>query len=361
MYERLYRSVIARGDAERAHHLALAGLAAAGRAPGGLAPLRLLAPVADDRLRLRLWDVPFENPLGVAAGLDKDGRAVTALHALGFGHVEVGTVTLRPQPGNPTPRIWRAVDERALINAMGFPSDGAAAVRARLVGLRPAGVVGINIGKNRDTPIERAVEDYAALVTALFDVANYIAVNVSSPNTPGLRSLQTADELERILSAVHTANREAAGLARLGPRPVLVKIAPDLEDAEVEAVAEAALASGADGIIATNTSTSRSGLPVRYSDLPGGTSGRPLRERANAVCRLLYRRLEGRLPIVGVGGIMSGADAVERVRSGATLIQVYTAFTYTGPRFATMILGALAADADARGWREIREVVGSDA
>ena len=275
VYERLYRSVIARGDAERAHHLALAGLEAAGRAPGGAAALGALAPEADDRLRLRLWDLPFANPLGVAAGLDKDGRAVTALHALGFGHVEVGTVTLRPQPGNPKPRVWRAVEERALINAMGFPSDGAAAVRARLIGLRPAGVVGINIGKNRDTPIERAVEDYAALVMALFDVAGYIAVNVSSPNTPGLRSLQTASELGRILEAVHAANLEAAGLARLGPRPVLVKIAPDLEDAEIEATADAALAGGASGIIATNTTTSRAGLPVRYSDLPGGTSGAP--------------------------------------------------------------------------------------
>lgn len=360
MYGWLYRSVIARGDAERAHHLAIAGMAAAGRAPGGAAALGVLAPTADDRLRQRLWGLPFANPVGIAAGLDKDGQAVRALHALGFGHVEVGTVTLRPQPGNPKPRVWRAVEERALINAMGFPSDGAAAVRARLIGLRPAGVVGINIGKNRDTPIERAVEDYAALVAALFDVANYITVNVSSPNTPGLRSLQTAGELGRILEAVQAANRESAGLARLSPRPVLVKIAPDLEDAEVEAVAEAALAGGASGIIATNTTTSRAGLPTRYSDLPGGTSGPTLRERANAVCRLLYRRLDGRLPIVGVGGIMTGADAVERVRAGASLIQVYTGFTYHGPRFAATILDALAADADARGWREIGEVVGSD-
>ena len=361
MYECVYRTVIARGDAERAHHLTVAAMAAAGRAPGGVAALGAFAPPADDRLRQRLWGLPFANPLGVAAGLDKDGQAVIALHALGFGHVEVGTVTLRPQPGNPKPRVWRAVDERALVNAMGFPSDGAAAVRARLIGLRPAGVVGINIGKNRDTPIEQAVEDYAALVAALFDIANYVAVNVSSPNTPGLRSLQTAGELLRILDAVNGANTEAAALAGLRPRPVLVKIAPDLTDTEVEAVAEAALEGGASGIIATNTTTSRAGLPDRFGELPGGTSGKPLRERANAVCRLLYRRLDGRLPIVGVGGISCGADAVVRVRAGASLIQVYTGFTYAGPRFAESLLGALSADADARGWHDIGAVVGSDA
>lgn len=360
MYGWLYRNALARGDAERAHHLAIGMLGAAERVPGGMASLRALVPEPDERLRIRLWDLPFANPLGIAAGLDKDARAVPALHALGFGHVEVGTVTLRPQPGNAKPRVWRAIEQGALVNAMGFPSDGAAAVRARLIGQRPAGIVGINIGKNRDTELDRAVEDYAALVSALFDVANYIAVNVSSPNTPGLRSLQTAGELRRILDAVHAANAEAATLAGLRPRPVLVKIAPDLEDDEIAAIADAALEGGASGIIATNTTTSRAGLPERFGELPGGTSGKPLRDRANAVCRLLFQRVGGRLPIVGVGGISCGADAVERVRAGASLVQVYTGFTYAGPRFAETLLGALSADADARGWRSIGDVVGAD-
>lgn len=361
LYGPLYRSVATRVDAERSHNMAIAGLAASARTPGGLSALSRLAPRDDDRLRLRLWDLPFANPVGIAAGLDKDARAVAALIALGYGHVEVGTVTLRPQPGNDRPRVWRAEERHALVNAMGFPSAGAAAVRARLLRLRPRAVLGINIGKNRDTPLEAAAEEYGALVTALFDVANYFTVNVSSPNTPGLRSLQLADGLSEILARVGEANQRSADLLEMNPKPVLVKIAPDLDDAEIEAVADAALAAGAAGIVATNTTTSRAGLPDEYTSLPGGVSGAPLREQALHVTRVLYRRLGGRLPIVGVGGIMTGADAVARIRAGATLVQVYTGFVYAGPAFAAEIVDALIADADAYGWRNITDIVGTDA
>lgn len=361
MYQRLYQHGIVRVDAERAHRLALRGLAAAAALPGGPRSLERYAPEPDERLRLRVWDLPFANPLGVAAGLDKDGEAVDALIALGFGHVEVGTITLRPQSGNDRPRIWRVPERNAVINAMGFPSSGAAAVRARLIGLRAKGVVGINIGKNRDTPLAIAADDYAGLIAVLFPIANYVTVNISSPNTPGLRSLQMADELAHLLAAVRDANERAASLARRDPRPLLIKIAPDLTDAEIEGVADAAVANGARGIVATNTTTSRDDLPPRYANLPGGLSGVPLRQRADRVVRVLYRRVGSQIPIIGVGGITSGADALARIRSGATLVQLYTAFTWAGPSLPGRILRDLSAEADRSGWRSILDLVGADA
>ena len=361
MYQRLYEQGISRMDAERAHRLALRGLAGLGAMPGGLTTLERYAPEPDERLRLRVWDLPFANPLGVAAGLDKDGEAVEALIALGFGHVEVGTITLRPQPGNDRPRIWRVPEANAVINAMGFPSTGAAKVRSHLVNLRARGVVGINIGKNRDTPLEQAAEDYAGLVATLFPIANYFTINISSPNTPGLRSLQMADELAHLLATVRDANQQAATFARRDPKPLLVKIAPDLSEAEIEGVADAAVANGARGIVATNTTTSRDGLPPRYHDLPGGLSGPPLRERANHVVRVLYRSIGDQVPIIGVGGIASGADALARIRAGATLVQLYTAFTWSGPALPGQILRDLTADADRTGWHSILDLVGIDA
>lgn len=359
-YDLLYRAIIGRVDAERAHRMAILLLAAAERVPGGLHGLRHLAPEPDDRLRLRVWDLPFANPLGVAAGLDKNGGAVRALIALGFGHVEAGTVTLRPQPGNDRPRLWRVYDHGAAINAMGFPSDGAAKVRARMIRLRPRGVIGINIGKNRDTSIEDAPRDYAGLVATLFEIANYITINVSSPNTPGLRSLQMAGELERVITAVRDANLQAAELAGRRPKPLLVKIAPDLTDDEIEAIADVAVEHGASGIIATNTTISRHGVPPEFRDLPGGLSGKPLKERANYVVRVLYGHVGDQVPIVGVGGITTGADAIERIRSGATLVQTYTGFSFGGPATAARMLGEMSADADRNGWRSVRDLVGVD-
>jgi len=360
-YGYLYRSGLSRLDPENAHGLALRGLRGTARTPGGTRALGKLAPEPDDRLRLRVWDLPFVNPLGVAAGLDKDGLAVEALLALGFSHVEVGTVTLRPQPGNARPRVWRAPEHAAVLNAMGFPSSGAAAVRSRLLPLRPPGIIGINIGKNADTPLEQATADYVGLVEALFEVAQYITVNVSSPNTSGLRSLQMADQLAGLLAELRAANERMGKILRYPPRPLLVKIAPDLTDAEVEGVAEAAAANGVVGIVATNTTIARSGIDPRYADHPGGLSGPPLRERAEQVMRVLYRRVGSQVPLIGVGGIGSGADAVARIRSGATLVQLYTGFIYGGPALPGRILREMSADADRAGWRSIVELVGIDA
>lgn len=361
IYGGLYGSIVSRIDPERSHSLALRGLRGLDRLPGGDALLRHMPPEPDDRLRLRLWDLPFANPLGVAAGLDKNGVAVDPLIALGFGHVEVGTATLVPQAGNERPRVWRVPEESAVLNAMGFPNDGAAALRHQLLPLRPRGVVGVNIGKNRDTPPDQAAEEYGALLAAVFEVAQYVTINVSSPNTPGLRALQMSDELSKILASARDANARTAEIMQRQPKPLLVKIAPDLTDAELEAVADASVANGVNGIVATNTTVSRDGIAGVYRDYPGGLSGPPLRARANTVVKLLYRRIGRQVPIIGVGGISSGADAIERIRAGATLVQVYTAFIYAGPSLPGAILRGMSDDADRHGWRSVVDIVGSDA
>lgn len=361
IYSRMYRPVISKIDAERAHSAALSGLRQLYRLPGGQAALYHLRPEPDERLRLRVWDLPFANPLGVAAGLDKNGIAIEPLIALGFGHIEAGTVTLIPQRGNERPRVWRVPNERAVLNAMGFPNDGAAALRHQLLALRARGVIGVNIGKNRDTAPEVAAEEYAALLGAVFEVAQYVTINVSSPNTPGLRALQMSDELSRILALARETNERTAAVLRRLPRPLLVKIAPDLTESELEAVAESAVANGASGIVATNTTLNREGIPATYADYLGGLSGSPLRVRANEVVKVLYRRVGGQIPIIGVGGISTGADAIQRMRAGATLVQVYTAFIYGGPSLPRSILSEMSADADRHGWRSVVDIVGSDA
>ncbi|MEZ4521382.1 MAG: quinone-dependent dihydroorotate dehydrogenase [Thermomicrobiales bacterium] len=358
IYQQIDRQLMQRMGPEPAHELALKGLSLAAGAPGGLAALSQYAPEPDERLRTRLWDLPFVNPLGVAAGLDKNAVAVRSLLAIGFGHVEVGTVTLQPQVGNDKPRLWRVPEENAVVNALGFPSQGAATVRGRLHADRPQGIVGVNIGKNRDIPAEQAPEAYAALTLAMGDVASYITVNVSSPNTPGLRSLQMSDELENLLKAVKAANEQLATARKQLPKPILVKVAPDLSREEIEAVAWSAVSAGADGIIATNTTTSRDGIPGKYADLPGGLSGPPLRERANAVVRTLYEAVGDQLPIIGVGGVSNAGDVIERMRAGASLVQLYTAFIYAGLALPGTILRDLSAFIERENLRSIGEIVG---
>ncbi len=363
-YERAIYPALVRLDPERAHWLALRGLSALDRLPGGQWLLRQLcdSPV-DDRLAVDCLGRRFPNPLGLAAGFDKDAEAVGALLALGFGFVEVGTVTPRPQPGNPRPRLWRLPGERALVNALGFPSTGMAAVRARLAGRQFPGVVGINLGKNRETPLERAAEDYLAVLATLWDVADYLVVNVSSPNTPGLRELQARSALVELLRALGEENRRLARLHRLRPRPLLVKLAPDLDIADAGHMASdaAALEGGADGLVVANTSTDRSLLCRPLPGFPGGISGRPLRARATALTREAYRRAGGHLVIVGVGGISSAEDAIERLRAGASLVQLYTAFVYEGPGLPARILRGLLAYLEREGLRSVEQLVGVDA
>lgn len=360
-YTTILYPVLGRIDPERAHHLALGALRRGARVPGGLDVLARLAGPRDPRLRVEAFGLTFPNPLGVAAGFDKNAEAVAALMALGFGAVEVGTVTPRPQPGNPRPRLWRLPEDAALINAMGFPSEGVAAARARLVGRDFPGIVGANLGKNRDTPAECAAEDYIAVLSGLWDVADYVVVNVSSPNTPGLRDLQRSEALTGILRAVNDANLRAARVHERRPRPVLVKIAPDLDATALDDVLAGALAGGAAGIVVANTTVERSGLSRPAPAHPGGLSGRPLRERATALVREVRRRAVGEVPIIGVGGIESAADVIERMRAGASLVQLYTAFIYGGPALPGRITRDLLAYVEREGLRSIQEIVGTGA
>ncbi len=361
-YERAIYPALAQLDPERAHRQALRGLSALERFPSGRRLLRQLCdPPADDRLAVDRLGRRFPNPLGLAAGFDKDAEAVGALLALGFGFVEVGTVTPRPQPGNPRPRLWRLPEERALVNALGFPSAGMAAMRARLAGRQFPGAIGVNLGKNRETPLERAAEDYLAVLAALWDVADYLVVNVSSPNTPGLRELQARSVLVELLRALGEENRRLARLRRLRPRPLLVKLAPDLDIAGLEQAIAAALEGGADGLVVANTSTDRRLLRRPAPDFLGGISGRPLRARATALTREAYRRAGGRLVIVGVGGIGSAEDAIERLRAGASLVQLYTALIYEGPGLPARILRGLLAYLEQEGLRSVEQLVGVDA
>jgi dihydroorotate dehydrogenase len=294
-------------------------------------------------LRVRALGLEFPGPLGLAAGFDKDARGTRGLAALGFGFVEVGTVTARAQPGNPRPRMFRLTADRALVNRMGFNNAGAAAAAARLGRARGGPVVGVNIGKTRAVPDADAAADYAASARAVAAVADYVVVNVSSPNTPGLRDLQAADRLRPVLVAVRAALDAAVSGRRV---PLLVKIAPDLADADVDAVADLALELGLDGIIATNTTVSRDGLASPAAEVAaagaGGLSGPPLRARSLAVLRRLHARAGDRLVLIAVGGIETPDDAWERLRAGATLVQAYTAFVYGGPLWPRRMHAGLA-------------------
>ena len=351
MYRLLYRMVLRRVPAEAAHLAAFGLIRVFGwvaRVPGAAWLLgRWLGP-RDPVLRVRALGLEFPGPLGLAAGFDKDARGTRGLAALGFGFIEVGTVTARAQPGNPRPRMFRLTADRALVNRMGFNNAGAAAAAARLSrsrGRRARGgpVVGVNIGKTRAVPDADAAADYAVSARAVAAVADYVVVNVSSPNTPGLRDLQAADRLRPVLVAVRAALDVTAPGRRV---PLLVKIAPDLADADVDAVADLALELGLDGIIATNTTVSRAGLASPAAEVAaagaGGLSGPPLRARSLAVLRRLHARAGDRLVLIAAGGIETPDDAWERLQAGATLVQAYTAFVYGGPLWPRRMHAGLA-------------------
>ncbi len=317
-------------DPETAHQQVSGGLKRFCGLWGGKRLLKGAFGFSDPRLEREVFGLRFRNPVGLAAGFDKNADYVDEMAALGFGFVEIGTVTPRPQPGNDKPRMFRLTEDDALINRMGFNNQGVdvAATRLRYVKSRDHIIIGGNIGKNKDTPNEDAVNDYTYCFDALFDVVDYFVVNVSSPNTPGLRDLQEKGPLMNILQALQASNNKG-GVSR----PILLKIAPDLTDGQLDDIVELVTESGIAGVVATNTTISREGLrsnPARVQEA-GGLSGKPLRARATEVIRYLARKSGGRFPIIGVGGIHSPADAMEKMEAGAALVQLYTGFIYEGP------------------------------
>ena len=337
MYKALVKPLLFNLDAERAHHLVFDNLRRAARVPGTQALLRALYDFQDPSLAREVFGLKFPNPVGLAAGFDKNAALTDELATLGFGFVEIGTVTPRPQPGNPPPRLFRLPQDEALVNRMGFNNDGAAVVAARLTRRRNRQlIIGGNIGKNKDTPNEHAAADYVASFEALAEVVDYFVVNVSSPNTPNLRQLQEKKPLIELLQQVQARNQ-----ARAIPRPLLLKIAPDLTDSQLDDILEIARETQLSGLVATNTTISRANLgtePGYVASLgAGGLSGKPLRARATEVIRYLHRKSDGGLPIIGSGGIHSAADAREKLEAGASLIQLYTGFIYEGPALVSRI------------------------
>lgn len=350
MYRLLFSLVLRRFDPEVVHHVTVRALEVLTRLPY-LKKLvhRIMAP-RDPALRVDAFGVHFPSPFGLAAGFDKEGVAVEALSAMGFGHVEVGTVTAHAQPGNPKPRLFRVTTQRAIINRMGFNNRGAAVLAERL--RRPRGVpavVGVNIGKTKVVPEQGAVADYVTSAKELASLADYLVVNVSSPNTPGLRDLQAVELLRPLLEAV---KQVADGTPRR--TPLLVKIAPDLADEDIDAVADLALDLGLDGIIATNTT-------IRHPGKPGGLSGRPLKGRAVEVLRRLRGRVGDRVTLVSVGGVETSDDVWERLLAGATLVQGYTGMIYEGPLWAYRLHRDLSRRLTRHGVTSVAEVIGRTA
>ena len=331
-------------DPEAAHRLTVWGL------ERGPRPAR--TSVDDPVLAIRLWGRDFRNPVGLAAGFDKDARVADAMAGLGFGFVEVGSVTPRPQPGNPRPRLFRLGADRAIINRLGFNSEGLVAVAARLARRdRGAALLGVNLGANADSA--DVPGDYLAGLTALGGLADYFVVNISSPNTPGLRSLQERDAFDALLARI--------GAARAPDAPLLVKIAPDLDGTALEDIVGVAIARGIDGIIVGNTSTGyRDGLRSRHRGEAGGLSGKPLMEPSTALLREAHRLAGGRITLVGTGGIASGGDAYAKIRAGASLVQLYTALVFQGPALIGRIKADLAARLKADGFTRVADAVGAD-
>lgn len=343
---RLARPLLYAMDPEDAHRLTVRALRT------GLVPRPVLAD--DPILQQRLWGLDFFNPVGLAAGFDKHAEVPDALLAQGFGFVEVGGVTPRPQPGNPRPRLFRLAEDGAIINRMGFNSEGLEAVRARLAARRRSGIVGVNLGKNKDST--DAAADYVAGATALAPLVDFLVVNVSSPNTPGLRALQGREPLRDLLLQVKEA---LAGFTKTPP--LLLKIAPDLTAEDRSDIAAVVLETGIDGLIVSNTTVARpAGLHSRRRDEVGGLSGRPLFAPSTALLGEMYRLTEGRVPMIGVGGVASGADAYVKIRAGASLVQLYTALVYGGPGLVAAVRRDLAAHLRADGFASIRDAVGVD-
>ncbi|TNY38199.1 quinone-dependent dihydroorotate dehydrogenase [Thermomonospora catenispora] len=357
MYALLFSMVIARIPAETVHRVTLRLLRWMQAVPGLTGLLRRMLAPRDPALRVRALGLEFPGPLGLAAGFDKDAEAYRALGAFGFSHVEIGTVTGRAQPGNPRPRLFRLPADRAVINRMGFNNQGSEAAARRLRGRRSDVIVGANIGKTKAVPEEEAIADYVTSARRLAPHADYLVVNVSSPNTPGLRDLQAVERLRPLLTAVREAADEASPDRRV---PLLVKIAPDLADEDIDAVADLALELGLDGVIATNTTIARQGLrsAPELTAQTGGLSGAPLKERSMQVLRRLRARVGDRLVLISVGGVENADDVWERLRAGATLVQAYTGMIYGGPLWAHRVHRDLARRLRGSAYAAVQDAIG---
>ena len=333
----LARELLFKLSAETSHELSIDLIGAGGRL--GFNGLLCKAP----QLPVKVMGLEFANPVGLAAGLDKNGDAIDGFAQLGFGFVEIGTVTPRPQPGNPKPRLFRLPAVTAIINRMGFNNHGVEHLLARVKAAKYRGVLGINIGKNFDTPVERAVDDYLICLSKVYAHASYVTVNVSSPNTPGLRTLQFGDSLKQLLEALRQRQEDLT--AEHGKRvPLAIKIAPDMSDEETVEVARALIETGMDAVIATNTTLSRVGVEgLQFADQAGGLSGAPVREQSTHVVRVLAGELSGRLPIIAAGGVTEGRHAAEKIAAGASLVQIYSGFIYRGPALISEAVDAIAA------------------
>jgi dihydroorotate dehydrogenase len=332
----LFRPALFALDPETAHHATIDGLKTANCL--GLTALMFKRPADDPR---QVMGLTFPNPVGLAAGLDKNGEVIDALAAFGFGFIEIGTVTPRPQPGNPKPRMFRIPAAQGIINRMGFNNDGVDALIANVKRAKYKGILGINIGKNADTPIEKAADDYLIGLRKVYAHASYVAINISSPNTKNLRQLQGGDELDALLGQLK-AEQERLAQQHGKYVPLAVKIAPDLDSEQIKQIATLLTKHRIDAVIATNTTLSRErveGLP--HGNEAGGLSGAPVRDKSTAVIRALATELNGVLPIIGVGGILKGADAVEKMQAGASLVQVYSGLVYRGQELVTECAAAL--------------------
>ena len=336
MFYSAIRNVFFKFDAETIHEMTIKTLKNTGKTP-----FRAAYCQSVPNKPVNVMGIEFPNPIGLAAGLDKNGECIPAFASMGFGFVEVGTVTPRPQPGNEKPRIFRLPKANAVINRMGFNNKGVDYLVDQVRKSQFKGVLGINIGKNKDTPEENAKDDYILCMQKVYNFATYIAINISSPNTPGLRSLQYGDALNQLLSALKAEQTTLA--EKYGKYvPIAVKIAPDLTEPEIESIAECLIANNIDGVIATNTTLSREGVEgLEHGEEQGGLSGEPVKEKSTQVIKLLAKALDNKLPIIGVGGISNGTDAKEKIEAGAKLVQVYTGFIYKGPELIKDVVNAL--------------------
>jgi dihydroorotate dehydrogenase len=336
MFYPAIRKLLFQFDAETIHELTIKGLKSTGKSP-----LNAFYKQDVQNKPVTVMGINFPNPLGLAAGLDKNGECINAFAAMGFGFVEVGTVTPRPQPGNEKPRIFRLPEANAVINRMGFNNKGVDYLVSQVQAANFKGILGINIGKNKDTPEENAKDDYIHCMRKVYDFATYITVNISSPNTPGLRSLQYGEALDDLLSSLKA---EQKVLTEQYDKyiPIAVKIAPDLSEDEITSIAKSLIDNEIDGVIATNTTLSRDGVEgLEFGNEQGGLSGQPVKEKSTQVIKLLNDALDNKLPIIGVGGIASSDDANEKIAAGASLVQVYTGFIYQGPPLVKEIVNGL--------------------